>query len=99
MSYMLQHSTKNVLLGVSPLSNRNMCIAYFQPSLLYGTDTVHINKGDLEHLEISNRSVLKHMKAVPNNTPTCSIYLMFGILPAGAQRDLDIMGLLGQIAV
>jgi hypothetical protein len=99
MSYMLQHSTKNALLGVSPLSNRKMFIAYFQPSFLYGTDTVHINKGDLEHLEINYRSVVKHMMAVPNNTPTCSIYLMFGILPAEAQRDLDIMGLLGQIAV
>ena len=36
---------------------------------------------------------------VPDNTPSCSIYLVFGILPAEAQRDLDILGLLGQIAV
>ena len=29
MSYMLQHSTKNAMLGVSPISNRKMFISYF----------------------------------------------------------------------
>ena len=99
MSYMLQQSTKNEMLGVSPLSNRKMFTAYFQPSFLYGTDTVNINKGDLEHIEISYRSVIKHMMAVPDNTPSCSIYLVAGIFPAEAQRDLEILGLLGQLAV
>ena len=92
---MLQQSTKNTMQGVSPLSNRKMFISYFQPSFLYGIDTVNMNKGDLEHIEISYRSVIKHMMAVPDNTPSCSIYLISGILPAEAQRDLDIMGLLG----
>ena len=55
MSYMLQQSTKNAMLGVSPLSNRKMFTAYFQLSFLYGTDTVNINKEDLEHIEISYR--------------------------------------------
>ena len=99
ISYLLQQSTKNALLGVSPLSNRKMFVSYFQPSFLYGTDTVNLNKGDLQNIETSYRSVIKHMMAVPDNTPSCSIYLVFGILPAEAQRDLDILGLLGQIAV
>ena len=44
---------------------------------------------------------MKQMIAVPDNTPSCSIYLVtvLGILPAKAQRDLDILGLLGHIAV
>ena len=44
---------------------------------------------------------MKQMIAIPDNTPSCSIYLVtvLGILPAKAQRDLDILGLLGQIAV
>ena len=37
--------------------------------------------------------------AVPDNTPSCSIYLVAGIFPAEAQRDLEILGLLGQLAV
>ena len=36
---------------------------------------------------------------VPDNTPSCSIYLTSGLFPAEAQRDLDILGLLGQLAV
>ena len=74
-----------------------MFICYFQPSFLYGLDTLKINKGDLERLETRYRSVIKHMMAVPDNTPSCSIYLVSGLLPAEAQRD--IMGLLGQLAI
>ena len=47
----------------------------------------------------SYRSVMKQMIAVPDNTPSSSIYLVLGILLAEAQRDLDILGLLGHIAV
>jgi hypothetical protein len=39
------------------------------------------------------------MLAVPDNTPSCSIYLTSRLFPAEAQRDLDILGLLGQLAV
>ena len=99
ISYMLQHSTKNALKGISPISNRKMFICYFQPSYLYGLDTLNINKGDLERLETRYRSVIKHMLAVPDNTPSCSIYLVSGLFPAEAQRDLDILGLLGQLAI
>ena len=87
----------------SPFANEvylhHLFISYFQPSFLYGTDIVSINKGEVEHLEVSFRSVIKHMLAVPDNTPSCSIYLVAGIFPAEAQRDLDILGLLGQLAV
>ena len=76
-----------------------MFISYFQPSFLYGLDTLNMNKGDVERLETSYRSVIKHMMAVPDNTPSCSIYLLSGLFPAEAQRDLEILGLLGQIAI
>ena len=42
---------------------------------------------------------MNQMVAIPENTQSCSIHLVFGILPAKAQRDLDILGLLWQIAV
>ena len=99
ITYMLQHATKNDLKGVSPVSNRKMFISFFQPSFLYGLDTLGLNKGDIEHLETSYRSVIKHMLAVPDNTPSCTIYLPARLFPAEAQRDLDILGLLGQLSV
>ena len=39
------------------------------------------------------------MLALPSHTPSCAVYLLFGILPAEAMRDLDILGLLGQVAM
>ena len=72
ISYLLQHSTKNALKGISPISNRKMFICYFQLSFLYGMDTLKVNKGDLERPETSYRSVIKHMMAVPEKTPSCS---------------------------
>ena len=42
---------------------------------------------------------MKQMIAVPDNTPSCSIYLVLGILPAEAQRVIYILGMLGHIAV
>ena len=53
ITYKLQGSTKNALLGISPLSNRKMFISYHQPSFLYGTDTMHLNITDMERIEIS----------------------------------------------
>ena len=47
ITYMLQHATKNALKGISPISNRKMFISYFQPSFLYGLDTLAMNKGDI----------------------------------------------------
>ena len=39
------------------------------------------------------------MLALPSHTPSFIVYLLIGILPATAMRDLDIMGLLGQVAM
>ena len=52
ISYQLQGATKNALSGVSPLSNRKMFLSYHMPSFLYGTDTLNINLGDIERLEL-----------------------------------------------
>ena len=63
MSYLLQGATRHTLAGVSPLSNRKMFLAYHQPSFLYGTDTMSMNEGDVERLEVKYRKILKCMLA------------------------------------
>ena len=98
ISYKLQGASKNALSGVSPLSNRKMFLSYHQPSFLYGTDTMPINEGDIERLEVKYRKVLKCMQSLPDCTSSAAVYLGMGVLPAAAQRDLDILGLLGQLA-
>ena len=88
MSYKLQGSTKNAISGVSPLS-----------SFLYGTETMNLNKGDIERLEIKYRKTLKCMLSLPDCTVSAAVYLCMGVLPAQAQRDVETLALFGQLAI
>ena len=99
ISYTLQGSTKNALMGISPLSNRKMFISYHQPSFLYGTDTMFLNTTDMERIEVKYRKVLKCMLGLPDCTTSAAVYLSIGVMPATAQRDIEILGLLGQLAI
>ena len=99
ISYKLQCATKNSVSGISPLSNRKMFMSYHQPSFLYGTDTMAINLGDIERLETKYRKTLKCMLSLPDCTSSAAVYLCIGVLPAAAQRDVEILGLLGQLAI
>ena len=82
ISYKLQGASKNALSGVSPLSNRKMFLSYHQPSFLNGTDTVPINEGDIERLEVKYRKVLKCMQSLPD----CTNSGHYG--PSGTTRSL-----------
>ena len=99
MYYKLQSSTRNTLCGVSPLSNRKVFLSYHQPSYLYGLDTMQINNTDMSKVEVNYRKILKNMLSLPDCVSTPLVYLSVGVLPAEAQRDLDILGLLGQLAL
>ena len=99
ISYKLQDSTKNSLLGISPVANRKMFTCYQQPTYVYGMDTINLNKADIDNLERSYRKVIKHLLCLPDNTPSAAVYLTFGVLPFEAQRDLEVLGLLGQLSV
>ena len=99
MSYKLQGVTKNALSGISPLSNRKMFMSYHQPSFLYGTDTMQLNAIDMDRIEVKYRKVIKCMLSLPDCTTSAIVYLSAGVLPATAQRDVEILGLLGQLAV
>ena len=99
MSYKLQGVTKNSLAGVSPLSNRKMFLAYHQPSFLYGTDTMPLNATDIERIKVKYRKTLKCMLSLPDCTTSAIVYLSAAVIPATAQHDVEILGLLGQLAV
>jgi hypothetical protein len=99
ISFKLQGATKNAIFGISPLSNRKMFISYHQPSCLYGTEIMTINLGDIEGPEIKYRKTLKCMLSLPDCTTSAAMYLCIGVLPAAAQRYVEILGLLGQLAM
>ena len=66
---------------------------------MYGLDTMHINTTDKARLEIKYRQVLKNMMSMPDCVSSPLVYLTMGILTATPQRDLEILGLLGQLAM
>ena len=45
------------------------------------------------------RKVLKNMLSMPDCVASALVYLTMGVLPATAQRHLEILGLLGQLAL
>ena len=99
ISYALQDSTKNSLLGISPIANRKVFLSYHQPSFMYGMDTLILNRADIDSLERSYRLTLKKFMCLPQGTPSAAVYLILGVLPFEAQRDLEILGLFGQISI
>ena len=76
-----------------------MFLSYYQPSFLYGTDTMTLNQGDIDCLEIKYRKTLKCLLSLPDCTVSAAVYLCMGVLPAQAQRDVDILALYGQLAM
>ena len=76
-----------------------MFISYHQPSFLYGADTMHLNSTDVEQIEVKYRKVLKCMLSLPDCTSSAAVYLNIGVMPASAQRDVEILGLLCQLAL
>ena len=66
---------------------------------MYGLDTKHLNETDIASLEVKYRKVLKNMLSMPDCLSSPLVYLSIGVLPATAQRDLEILGLLGQLAM
>ena len=74
-----------------------MFISYHQPTFLYGTDTMPLNITDMEKIETKYRKTLKCMLSLPDCTSSEVVYLSIGVLPATAHRDIEILGLLGQL--
>ena len=96
---MLQDVTKNALLGISPISNRHVFMCYHKPTFVYGLDTIQVSPSDIERLERKYRAELKQLQTFPVHTTSSVVYLTMGMLPAEATRDLEILGLLGQVAM
>ena len=61
-------------------------------------DCIPVNKTDLDRLETKFRKILRNIQSLPDVVATPAIYLCIGQLPAIAERDIEILGLLGQIA-
>ena len=52
----------------------------------------------MDRLETKYRSVLRNVHSLPSSVSVPPIYLCIGLLPATAERGIEVFGLLGQIA-
>ena len=57
-----------------------------------------LNLTDINRLEVKYRKVIKCMLSLPDCTTSAVVYLSAGLLPASARRDVEILGLPGQLA-
>ena len=63
-------TTKSALAGINPDSNRKILLSYDLPTFIYGLDTIHVNKTNLDRLEVKYRSMLRNMQSLPSCLPT-----------------------------
>ena len=53
----------------------------------------------LDLLETKYQSIVRSMQSLSPSTPTPAVYLMMAALPLAAERDIQILRLLGQLAI
>jgi hypothetical protein len=79
-----------------------MFLSYHQPGFLYGLGPGHDAREHHRHVQIGNKvqtGTQAYMLSMPDCVSSPLVYLTIGILPATAQHDLEIMGLLGQLGL
>ena len=99
MFFSHQDVMKNSLQGISPMTNKNIVDSYLVPAFTYVLDTININPTDMDRLEIKFRNILRSIQGLSPSVNTAAIYLMIGCLPITAERDIQIMRLVGQTAI
>ena len=97
--YLLQDVVKNSLQGINPSANKYILNTYVVHGFIYGLDTISINPTNLDTLETKYRSILRSVQSLPPSTPTPLVYLLMGCMPAVAIRDIQILQLVGQLAM
>ena len=53
----------------------------------------------MDQLETKFRSILRSLQSLPPSTVSAAVYLMSGVPPVVAERDIQIMRLTGQLAI
>jgi hypothetical protein len=62
--------------GFNPRTSYKIYQVYVTPRLLYGLETLHLHKKDLELLTNFHLNTIKRLQALPNRTATAAVYLL-----------------------
>ena len=76
-----------------------MCIwqTYFRPRLLYGLESIHLTKSDIQKPELYQRTTLRQILHLPERVATCAIYILSGQIPVEAEIHKRRLSMYGNI--
>ena len=80
--------------GLNPKTSVKIYQVYVIPRLLSGLETMHLNKGDIEELELFHRKTLRSIQSFPTCAASAAVHLLVGILPIEAEihkRQLSLL--------
>ena len=85
--------------GLNPRTSSKIYNIYIIPRLLYGLETLHLHKKDIELLSSFHLGTLKRIQSLPSRTATAAVYLLLGQLPIEAELHKRQLSLLHAIAI
>jgi len=83
--------------GVGPEAIRKQWVAYIQPTLSYGLESLLLKDTDIKCLELFTRQMLRRLQYLPQSTSVPAIHLLFGIPPIEATIHIQILTFLANI--
>jgi hypothetical protein len=90
-AYSLMSAGLHGLNGISPGACLKVFDAYVTPRLVYGLETLVIDKASMKVLETFYRHYLRCFQHLPESTASPAIYLLIGATPLEAQIHLKVL--------
>ena len=80
--------------GLSPKISYFIYKTYVLPRLLFGLDTLCLNRGQIDQLSRYHIQTLRNIQSLPQRTATAAVYMLIGALPLEAElhkRQLSLL--------
>ena len=84
--------------GLPPKVSLKIYSTYVIPRLLFGLESLVVNKTQLQMLEVFHKKTLRCIQGLPERVASSAIYLLIGEIPIAAKLHIKISSLLQMIA-
>ena len=83
--------------GLNPQVSIHMWKTFALPRMLYGLEISRLRNSDIVQLEALQRSILRRLQCLPNNTANVAVYCLLGARPFEQEIDLKKLSFLVSI--
>ena len=83
--------------GLNPPVSFHMWKTFALPRMLYGLEVSNLRRSDTVQLESLQRSILRRLQCLPNNTANVAVYCLLGARPVEQEIDYKKLSLLASI--